>query len=110
MHDDARATHLYRIAQEAVRNALRHARPTRIGISLSEENGVRKLLVEDDGIGLPENGPVNHGLGLRIMAHRAAMIGGTFSIEPGPTGGTLVTCCFKDAAAPKPKGSPPPSL
>ena len=50
------------------------------------------LTVEDDGVGLPEPGPTGSGLGVRIMAHRAAMIGGSFALEPAPTGGTMVTC------------------
>ena len=103
IHDAAAANHLYRIAQEAVRNALRHAKPKRIGISLSERDGRVKLTVEDDGIGLPETGPAGSGLGLRIMAHRAAVIGGTFAIEPAPTGGTLVTCSFRKIRPPASK-------
>jgi signal transduction histidine kinase len=38
------------------------------------------------------------GLGIRIMAHRAAMIGGSFAIEPAPTGGTIVTCAIPKAS------------
>lgn len=92
IHNDAAATHLYRIAQEAVRNAIRHGKPRRIGINLSEGDGRVSLSVEDDGVGLPESGPRSPGLGIRIMAHRAAMIQGAFSIEPAATGGTVVTC------------------
>jgi len=93
IHDDSVAAQLYRIAQEAVRNALQHGRPKRIGINLSEHQGQVSLTVEDDGAGLPEGGARN-GLGIRIMAHRAAMVGGRFAIEPAPTGGTIVTCFF----------------
>lgn len=92
IHDDAVATHLYRITQEAIRNAVRHGKPKRIGINLSEENNMIKLTVEDDGVGPPEDIQAGEGLGVRIMAHRAAMIGGAFAIEPAPTGGTIVTC------------------
>lgn len=92
IHDDAVATHLYRITQEAVRNSLRHSKASRIGISLSEENGQIKLRIEDDGVGVADETQPTEGLGVRIMAHRAAMIGGTFSFEPAPTGGTIVTC------------------
>jgi signal transduction histidine kinase len=99
MHDDAAATHLYRIAQEAVRNAIQHGKPTRIGITLAERNGQVTLTVEDDGTGVLETAQSSEGLGIRIMAHRAAMIGGTFAIEPAPTGGTIVTCTTPKAAA-----------
>jgi signal transduction histidine kinase len=99
MHDDAAATHLYRIAQEAVRNAIQHGKPKRIGITLAEQNGLVTLTVEDDGVGVPETVRESGGLGIRIMAHRAAMIGGSFTIEPAPTGGTIVTCSIPKAAA-----------
>lgn len=86
------ATHLYRIAQEAVQNAIRHGRPKQIIISLSNQKNRVELTIEDDGTGLPDDWQKNRGLGTRIMAHRATMIGGTFSIEPNPTGGTFVKC------------------
>jgi signal transduction histidine kinase len=98
IHDDAVATHLYRIAQEAVRNAIQHGKPANIGISLSENASKLTLTVEDDGAGLPESGPQAGGLGIRIMAHRAAMLGGSFVIEPGPTGGTILACSIPKPA------------
>ena len=97
VHDNAAAGQLYRIAQEAVRNALRHGKPKRIEINLSEQHAQVTLGIEDDGGGLPEGGPRGGGLGIRIMAHRAALIGGRFAIEPAATGGTLVTCSFPTA-------------
>jgi len=99
INDAATATHLYRIAQEAVGNAMRHGKPRRIGISLAQRGGRVTLTVEDDGVGLPETFQKNRGLGTRIMAHRAAMIGGTFSIEPSPIGGTSVECSLPSSAA-----------
>jgi signal transduction histidine kinase len=99
IHDDAAATHLYYIAQEAVRNAVQHGQPRRIGVTLAEAGGRVTLTVEDDGIGLPDDASKGEGLGIRIMAHRAAMIGGSFAIEPGPTGGTIVTCSIAQAPA-----------
>lgn len=99
IQDDGAATQLYRIAQEAIRNALQHGKPKRIGVTLAESGGVVTLTVEDDGVGVPESAEKGDGLGIRIMAHRAAMIGGTFAIEPGPTGGTIVTCSIPAGAA-----------
>jgi signal transduction histidine kinase len=96
--DAATATHLYRIAQEAVSNAIRHGKPRQIVISLSNQKGRVELTIEDDGGGLPDDWRKNRGLGTRIMAHRAAMIGGTFSIEPNPTGGTFVKCTIPASA------------
>jgi signal transduction histidine kinase len=92
IQDAATATHLYRITQEAASNAIRHGKANRIVIGLSERGDKVALTVEDDGIGLPENWQKSKGLGIRIMAHRAAMAGGTLSVKPGPTGGTIVTC------------------
>src|SRR2546429_5284754 len=86
INDAATATHLYRIAQEAVGNAMRHGKPRRIDISLARRGGRVTLTVEDDGVGLPETLQKNRGLGTRIMAHRAAMIGGTLSIETNTNG------------------------
>ncbi|MBI3878417.1 MAG: sensor histidine kinase [Verrucomicrobia bacterium] len=97
--DAATATHLYRIAQEAVSNAIRHGKARRIDISLASHAGRVTLTVEDDGVGLPESWQAGPGLGTRIMAHRAAMIGAEFSIEPNPTGGTLVKCSLPAAHA-----------
>jgi signal transduction histidine kinase len=107
VHEATTASHLYRIAQEAVRNAIQHGRAGRIVISLSDRGGRLTLTVEDDGVGLVENWHQGAGLGTRIMAHRAAMIGAEFSVEPNPTGGTFVKCSFPAAAKKEP--SPPPS-
>jgi signal transduction histidine kinase len=92
IEDATTATHLYRIAQEAVTNAIRHGKAERIVIALSEEKGRVTLTVEDDGIGLPEGWQGGKGLGTRIMAHRAEMMGGDFEIDLNPTGGTFVKC------------------
>ena len=94
VHDAAVATHVYRIAQEAVSNAIRHGKARRIGINLSQRGGLLTLTVEDDGTRLPETWQKGQGLGTRIMAHRASMIGATLALEPNPTGGTLVKCTF----------------
>jgi signal transduction histidine kinase len=86
------AANLYRIAQEAVSNALRHGRATRIEIFLEEaDNGIR-LRVSDNGRGLPHPLPQNDGMGLRTMAERARFISGQFSVGRGPRGGTDAVC------------------
>lgn len=99
IEDATAATHLYRIAQEAVNNALRHGRPRQIVMSLSRVREGAQLTIEDDGVGLPEDWQSGRGLGTRIMGHRARMIGGRLCIEPNPTGGTFVTCAFPLAVA-----------
>jgi PAS domain S-box-containing protein len=86
------ATHLLRIAQEAVSNALRHGRSHHIRIGLRGEDGNLTLSIRDDGIGIPRFLEETRGLGVRIMRNRAAVIGGTLTVGPADGGGTLVTC------------------
>ena len=86
------ATHLYRIAQEAVRNGARHGQAKRIEIDLASRDGSLALSIRDDGIGLPAEGIRGKGLGLRIMTHRADIIGATLAVSAQPGGGTLVVC------------------
>jgi len=86
------AAHLYRIAQEAVSNAVRHGRATEIKLLLEEsESGIR-LRIADNGAGLPDPFPTHGGMGLRTMADRAKSIGGQFSIKTGLLGGAEVVC------------------
>jgi signal transduction histidine kinase len=91
LDESGTATHLYRIAEEATRNAVRHGRARRIDLRLSVERNALVLAVRDNGSGLPAPPARGQGLGLRIMAHRAAIIGATLSVEAHPAGGTLVT-------------------
>lgn len=86
------AGQLFRIAQEAVRNALRHADPRQIEIFLVGHPDAVSLTVTDDGRGLPPPEERTAGMGLRIMSHRAAYAGGTFSAGPNPVRGTRIYC------------------
>jgi signal transduction histidine kinase len=92
LHDAASSTHLYRIAQEAITNAIKHGKAQHISIGLEKKNGVIMLTVTDNGIGLPGNARSGQGMGLRIMAYRSNMIGAIFNIERLPESGTRVTC------------------
>ena len=84
---------LFRIAQEAVANAVKHARPGCIDIALHCGPDRRLVLtVRDDGIGRQTAAPSSGGLGLRIMAYRASMIQATLSIDDFAGGGTRVVC------------------
>ena len=90
--DNLTATHLYLIAQEAAHNAVKHARPKNIRISLVSSDFL-VLSVRDDGIGKPAQPAAKQGsLGLRIMQNRAAIIGAALTIQPAEPTGTLVTC------------------
>jgi signal transduction histidine kinase len=92
VRDSTTATQLYHIAQEAALNAVKHANATRIDIRLSQSHGRLDLTIKDDGIGFPAKLPHPPGLGLRLMAHGAALIGGKFLVDRNRTRGTLVTC------------------
>ncbi|MHB0936217.1 MAG: sensor histidine kinase [Armatimonadota bacterium] len=89
--DPALAQHLHRIAQEAVSNAVRHAGAGQILITLQGEADAVVLQVQDDGVGLPEALPTG-GMGMRTMAFRAQIVGGTLTVEPAPDGGLRVVC------------------
>ncbi len=86
---------LYRIAQEALANVVKHAQAehVRVSVACSPLDGIR-LTVEDDGVGRAAAAASKHGagLGMPIMSHRAVIIGGAFSIEDRAGGGTIVSC------------------
>jgi signal transduction histidine kinase len=91
--DSRVATQLYRIAQESVTNAVKHANASAITIALRSDPGEVLLQVKDDGAGI--TGRKSEGLGLRIMMYRAVSIGATLAIEPAAAGGTTVTCTLQ---------------
>jgi signal transduction histidine kinase len=90
-------TQLYRIAQEAVTNAVKHAQARAIHLQVRSVSGRTTLRIIDDGIGFSLPGPHHQGLGLRIMRHRANAIGAVLSIDPVTDGGTAVTCTLRAA-------------
>ncbi len=91
--DEAPATHLYRIAQEGIANAAKHARARAIIVGLSSQAGGLTLEVRDDGQGIPEEMQAHPtGMGLKLMEYRARMMGGEISIARGENGGTIITC------------------
>jgi PAS domain S-box-containing protein len=94
MPDAATATHLYRIAQEAVGNAVKHASSRVIRIRLMRQDGGLRLEICDDGVGVPALPAARAGVGLRLMEHRCALIGGRFALESRSGGGTVVSCSF----------------
>ena len=84
---------LYRIAQEAMNNAIKHAHARSLQVRLATREHHVELTVRDDGIGLlPDRRAQAEGTGLYIMPYRANLIGATYSIKGAPGGGTLVSC------------------
>ncbi len=93
VQNPAMATHLFRLAQEAVSNAVKHGKAKAIAIHLKADPGWIYLGVSDNGVGFSlEKTSQSKGMGLRIMKFRAGMIGGTLTIERNADGGTIVIC------------------
>jgi len=89
--DVAVEAHLYRIAQEAVNNAVRHSGASRIDIVVAETNGMQQLEVVDDGRWIEPEADII-GIGLKTMEYRASAVGGRLHIGTSPQGGTQITC------------------
>jgi two-component system CheB/CheR fusion protein len=92
VHEHSVATHLYRIAQEAVSNAIKHGKARHVWISLKALGHRNVLSIKDDGCGIPKVLQESKGMGLRIMRYRAGMMGGAAMVERDLEGGTSVIC------------------
>jgi signal transduction histidine kinase len=90
----ADATHLYRIAQEALNNAVQHAAASQIDVGLSRSGRSFTLTIADDGSGTVERSDEGLGLGLQIMRYRSDLLGAALTIQSKPGRGTVVTCCY----------------
>ena len=113
VYDELLAEHLYRLAQEAVTNAIKHGRARSIAIGLAVVKGGGVLTIRDDGCGFDVLPAPQSGLGLRTMNYRAKMIGGLLSVQSSRNGGTVVRCSFPMADcrseaqnAPSPSSAP----
>lgn len=98
VEDRTVAAHLYRIAQEAVQNAVKHGDADRIVVTLAQAEELT-LTVSDDGVGIGEEEP-SSGMGLRTMRYRADLLGGDVDVAAREDGGTVVRC-----AVPLPSGA-----
>ena len=88
----ATATHMFRIAQEAISNSIRHANAARIDVALRVEGNMLILEIVDDGCGIEDSPHRGTGMGLRLMEYRASLIGGILTVESAEMKGTKVTC------------------
>jgi PAS domain S-box-containing protein len=86
--------HLYKIAQEAVTNAIKHGKARHVWIKLGHSNGKLVLSLRNDGIPFSQERLRSDGMGLRIMNYRASTIGGTLSIKVNDRKQTIVSCCI----------------
>ena len=91
IRDNAMATHLYRIAQESLTNAIRHASAQHLSVKLEVGRGRVRLVIHDDGHGFDSSASHEQGMGLRILRHRSQLIGGSLAITSTSTG-TVVSC------------------
>ena len=89
--DNSAATHLFRIAQEATTNAVKHGAAENVQIEISQAENEVTLSIKDDGRGFVTTGE-GRGMGLRLMAYRAGIIGGKVTVQSTPGRGTLVIC------------------
>ncbi len=92
VNDNKTSVQLFRIAQEAVSNAVKHGQARRVDIHLARQSGNIVLTVRDDGVGIPDKPGKGTGMGLLTMNHRAQMMGGTIQVSPRNGGGTQVIC------------------
>ncbi len=94
LSDNTTALHLYRVAQEALNNAVKHAGAKKISVSLKTEYQRGVLEVFDNGCGISITPDASPGLGLRIMKHRCGLFDGEVTIDPVKLGGTRLRCRF----------------
>lgn len=92
LRDNTDAVHLYRLAQEALNNAMKHGHTKNIIVALEAEEGNLSLRVSDDGVGFDPKNVRGNGMGLETMQYRASIIGGVLEIQPNTPTGTVVSC------------------
>lgn len=92
LNDLSKTVHIFRIAQEAINNASKHGRATRIRVDLIGTPDQVRLRVRDNGSGFIDNWNEGSGMGVHIMHYRAKLIGGSLDINSLPEGGTQVQC------------------
>lgn len=95
INDNNIATHLYKIAQEGVSNAVHHGEARSIEVGLVQQDGVITLTVKDDGVGYALDSQNSKGIGLKIMRYRAHLMGGSFQVETNSPYGTILKCSVK---------------
>lgn len=95
---DTVALQMYRIAQEAINNACKHAQAAQVNVAWAEGADFYRLVVKDDGVGFPEAGIAHHGMGVNIMKYRASLIGAKLDLRPRTPHGTSVTCTLHKSA------------
>lgn len=99
MSDNAAATHLYRIAKEALNNAIKHGKADNVTIAMKQDGESCVLTISDNGVGMSGTQNQGRGMGLNIMQYRASMIGAVLEIREPKTGGCVISCTFSKRPA-----------
>jgi signal transduction histidine kinase len=110
IRDNARAVHLFRIAQEALSNATKHGHAKAVVIALEDCDGALSLRVSDDGVGFDPARSERTGMGLNTMRYRARMLAGTLDIQPNSPAGTVLTCTIARGASAELSSDSPKTL
>ncbi|MBF0493110.1 MAG: hypothetical protein HQM15_10065 [Deltaproteobacteria bacterium] len=95
IEDNNVATHLYRITQEAISNAVEHGKAQNIEVSFTQNKGTLTLAIKDDGIGIINDRTFSKGIGLKIMKYRARILNASFEIKSNSPQGVILECHFK---------------
>jgi signal transduction histidine kinase len=98
--DESLGTHLYRIAQEALNNVVRHAQATQAVVRLEATEERLVMSITDDGRSIGDGHSRSGGMGLRIMGYRSDLIQADLNVSPAPGKGTVVTCSVPISSAP----------
>jgi two-component system, NarL family, sensor histidine kinase LiaS len=100
VHLDAQAEHaMFRVAQEALANSVKHAAAREITVRLAKADGLATMLIRDNGRGFdPASAGEKHGMGLTFMRDRVKELGGSFRLDSAPGAGTVVEVCLPSAA------------
>jgi signal transduction histidine kinase len=101
IRDNRFAVHLFRIAQEALGNALKHGHAKSVVIALEVGDGLCSLRISDDGTGFDPLSIDSKGMGLSIMRYRARSVGGKLEIQPNYPSGMVISCVVEGGAEQK---------
>lgn len=102
IEDKNTATHLYRMVQEGISNAIKHGKAKNIKIAFTQNKENTKLVIKDDGVGMLEENYSSKGIGLKIMKYRSHIMNAAFTIKANFPHGVILECSLKN---PKQKGT-----
>ncbi|MGA1871536.1 MAG: PAS domain S-box protein [bacterium] len=99
IYNNAIAAHLYRIAQEAINNAIKHGHAKHIQIHLTSTGSTMIMSIKNDGVDFQHSNINKKGKGLDIMRYRSRLIGASFDLKRNRKGGTIITVCVRTSPA-----------